>query len=103
MRWRSFVAAQRGELQITPSDFDLLLRGVDLLTRISELTKSDVDELQAGDVQMTASITTLRSATPRSPIGKTHRRTFLGIDKQKPVVEPPKTATATVHHTHRRS
>jgi chemotaxis protein histidine kinase CheA len=34
-----FIAAQRGELQIRPSDFDLLLRSVDLLVRISEATK----------------------------------------------------------------
>ncbi len=90
-----FVAAQRGELQITPSDFDLLLRGVDLLTRISELTKSDVDELQAGDVQMTASITTCVQQLHHLRSGK---RTDAPSSEltSKPVVEPPKTATATV-------
>lgn len=40
-----FVAA-RGELQIKPSDFDLLLRSVDLLSRISEATKEGESQLR---------------------------------------------------------
>lgn len=41
-----FVAAQRGELQIKPSDFDLLLRSVDLLVRIAEATKDAEPHLE---------------------------------------------------------
>ena len=41
-----FVAAQRGELQIKPSDFDLLLRSVDLLVRIAEATKDAEPQLE---------------------------------------------------------
>lgn len=38
-----FVAAKRGELEIRPSDIDVLLRSVDLLVQISESTKGDSD------------------------------------------------------------
>src|SRR5262245_48254817 len=34
-----FVAAQRGKLTFLPSDVDVLLRGVDLLSKISEATR----------------------------------------------------------------
>jgi two-component system sensor histidine kinase and response regulator WspE len=34
-----FVAAQKGALSLTPADVDVLLRGVDLLGRISEATR----------------------------------------------------------------
>ncbi len=38
-----FVAAQRGELEIKPSDFDLFLESVDLLSTIAESTKGDAE------------------------------------------------------------
>ncbi len=38
-----FVAAQRGELEIKPSDFDLFLESVDLLSTIAESTKGDLE------------------------------------------------------------
>src|SRR5690242_17879527 len=42
-----FVAAQKGALALLPGDVDVLLRGVDLLCRISEATrdpKADLDK-----------------------------------------------------------
>ncbi len=90
-----FVAAQRGELQITPSDFDLLLRSVDLLTRISELTKSDADEMQTGDAQMSASITTCVQQLHDLRSGK-RTDAPLSVATNQPMVEPSKIATATL-------
>jgi chemotaxis protein histidine kinase CheA len=65
-----FVAAQRGELQIKPSDFDLLLRGVDLLGRISEATKDaepQLDDLSDDVDDCVAQLKCLREGQPHSP------------------------------------
>lgn len=69
-----FVAAQRGELQIKSLDFDLLLRSVDLLSRISEATKDGESQLRelSDDVHnCVAELTCLREgrthAAPISP------------------------------------
>jgi len=40
-----FVAAQKGTLTLTPADVDVLLRGVDLLGKISEATKDPKADL----------------------------------------------------------
>ncbi|MEI6537916.1 MAG: Hpt domain-containing protein [Planctomycetota bacterium] len=64
-----FVAAQRGELQIKPSDFDLLLRSVDLLSRISEATKEGESQLRelSDDVHnCVAQLTCLREGRPHA-------------------------------------
>ncbi|MEJ7590144.1 MAG: Hpt domain-containing protein [Planctomycetaceae bacterium] len=64
-----FVAAQRGELQIKSSDFDLLLRSVDLLVRISEATKSAEPQLEqvSGDVHdCVAQLRCLREGRPHA-------------------------------------
>ena len=64
-----FVAAQRGELQIKPSDFDLLLRSVDLLSRISEATKEGESQLRelSDDVHnCVAQLTGLREGRPHA-------------------------------------
>ena len=64
-----FVAAQRGELQIKPSDFDLLLRSVDLLGRISEETKNVEPHLGdlSGDVHdCVAQLKSLRHGQPHA-------------------------------------
>jgi two-component system sensor histidine kinase and response regulator WspE len=42
-----FVAAQRGEIAILPGHIDLLLRAVDLLTRISQVEESQIPAWQA--------------------------------------------------------
>ena len=39
-----FVAAQKGLLQLTPDDVDVMLRGVDLLGRISAATKNPLTD-----------------------------------------------------------
>ncbi len=45
-----FVAARRGELQIKPQDFDVLLQAVDLLARISDATRdSETSPESLGD------------------------------------------------------
>lgn len=49
-----FVAAQKGALQLTPADVDVLLRGVDLLSNISTATRdpeTNLSEIFDGDVQ----------------------------------------------------
>ena len=64
-----FVAAQRGELQIKPSDFDLLLRSVDLLGRISEATKvaeTKLDDLTDNVHECVAQLRCLREGRPRA-------------------------------------
>lgn len=63
-----FVAAQRGELQIKPSDFDLLLRSVDLLSRISEATKEGESQLRelSDDVHNCVALTCLREGRPHA-------------------------------------
>jgi chemotaxis protein histidine kinase CheA len=64
-----FVAAQRGELQIKPSDFDLLLRSVDLLGRISEATKDaepQLDELSGEVHECVAQLKCLREGRPHA-------------------------------------
>ncbi|MEW4570475.1 Hpt domain-containing protein [Tautonia sp. JC769] len=40
-----FIAVQKGTLTLSPSDIDVLLRGVDLLGKISEATRSPEDDL----------------------------------------------------------
>lgn len=64
-----FVAAQRGELQIKPSDFDLLLRSVDLLSRISEATKEGESQLRelSDDVHNCVALTGLREVGRMRP------------------------------------
>ncbi|MFO0910128.1 MAG: Hpt domain-containing protein [Isosphaeraceae bacterium] len=42
-----FIAAQQGTLTLTPADVDVLLRGVDLLGKISEATKDPKADLAA--------------------------------------------------------
>ncbi|MFO0909479.1 MAG: Hpt domain-containing protein [Isosphaeraceae bacterium] len=50
-----FVAAQRGKLTLTPSDVDVLLRGVDLLGKISEATRdAKIDPAAEFDVAVQA-------------------------------------------------
>ena len=64
-----FVAAQRGELQIKPSDFDLLLRSVDLLGRISEATKDaepQLDDLSDEVHDCVAQLKCLREGRPHA-------------------------------------
>ena len=64
-----FVAAQRGELQIKPSDFDLLLRSVDLLGRISEATKDAepyLDDLSDDVHDCVAQLKCLREGRPHA-------------------------------------
>ena len=64
-----FVAAQRGELQIKPSDFDLLLRSVDLLGRISEATKDaepQLDDLSGEVHDCVAQLKCLREGRPHA-------------------------------------
>lgn len=64
-----FVAAQRGELQIRPSDFDLLLRSVDLLGRISEATKDaepQFDDLSSDVHDCVAQLKCLREGRPHA-------------------------------------
>src|SRR5437763_1488810 len=46
-----FVAAQQGALTLSPADVDVLLRGVDLLGKISEATKDPRADL-AGDFDL---------------------------------------------------
>lgn len=49
-----FVAAQKGALQLTPADVDVLLRGVDLLSNISTATRdpeANLAQVFDGDVQ----------------------------------------------------
>ncbi len=61
-----FVAAQREELRIQPSDFDLLLRSVDLLVRISEGTKHSAtlwDELDGEVRECVEQLKSLRQGT----------------------------------------
>src|SRR5438309_10953201 len=50
-----FVAAQKGALSLSPADVDVLLRGVDLLGKISEATKDPgTDPAVAYDEAVTA-------------------------------------------------
>jgi chemotaxis protein histidine kinase CheA len=49
-----FVAAQKGSIQLSSGDVDVLLRGVDLLEKISATTKdpdANVDQIFSGPVQ----------------------------------------------------
>jgi chemotaxis protein histidine kinase CheA len=64
-----FVAAQRGELQIKPSDFDLLLRSVDLLVRIAEATRDaepQLDQLSGEVHDCVEQLKSLREGRPHS-------------------------------------
>ena len=64
-----FVAAQRGELQIKPSDFDLLLRSVDLLVRIAEATRDaepQLDQLSGEVHDCVEQLKCLREGRPHS-------------------------------------
>jgi chemotaxis protein histidine kinase CheA len=49
-----FVAAQKGSIELSPGDVDVLLRGVDLLEKISATTKdpdANLEQLFGGSVQ----------------------------------------------------
>ena len=64
-----FVAAQRGELQIKPSDFDLLLRSVDLLVRIAEATRDaqpQLDQLSGEVDDCVEQLKSLREGRPHA-------------------------------------
>ena len=73
-----FVAAQKGTITLTPGDVDVLLRGVDLLGRISEATRdpaADLVELFAvqvdeavSDLQAVLSGTRKPAAEPTRPV-----------------------------------
>lgn len=98
-----FVAAQRGELQIRPSDFDLLLRSVDLLVRISEATKDAEPQLDdlSGDVHdCVKQLKDLRAGQPHSATDSPSRRASVptaapvSVSLQRPEASP--TATADV-------
>ena len=42
-----FVAAQKGKLALRPGHVDILLRGVDMLVRVSQLAEADLESWQA--------------------------------------------------------
>lgn len=90
-----FVAAQRGELQIKPSDFDLLLRSVDLLGRISEATKvaeTKLDDLTDNVHECVAQLRCLREGRPRAaPISRVSPPSIAVADK---IGSPPQHAAS---------
>jgi two-component system, chemotaxis family, sensor histidine kinase and response regulator WspE len=108
-----FVAAQRGQIRIEPRHVDVLLRGVDALTRISRVPEAesptwltehsaelerllvDLAQIQAGGVpEVSAPASATASAAPRAPAGASLEPTrpmHAGSTEQAPIaVEPPK-------------
>lgn len=69
-----FVAAQRGELSFSPNDVDVMLRGVDLIVRISEATKDSPAAVSALEEQVRDVVVRLKAvrtgqAIPAASIG----------------------------------
>lgn len=56
-----FVAAQKGKLVLKSDDIDVLLRGVDLLNRVSEATKTEGTDWSTFDDSVERLVTELRS------------------------------------------
>ena len=64
----AFVAAQKGELEISRRHIDILLRGVDLLNRIAAVPEADIPEWDAArEPEIAAFLTLLASANEASP------------------------------------
>ena len=96
-----FVAAQRDELQIKPSDFDLLLRSVDLLGRISEATKdaeTHLDDLSDDVQDCVAQLKCLREgrthAAPNPPVPPLSPPSIAVAEKIGSPPQPPASAIA---------
>jgi len=86
-----FVAAQRGELQINPSDFDLLLSSLDLLVRIAEATKNAEPQLDrlSGEVHdCVEQLKWLREGRPQSAT--------MSVGTQPTATQSPVTPVATL-------
>ena len=87
-----FVAAQRGELQIKPSDFDLLLRSVDLLGRISEATKDaepQLDDLSGEVHDCVSQLKCLREGRPHAaPVSPVSPPLKSGAEKVGSLFQP---------------
>jgi anti-anti-sigma regulatory factor len=75
-----FVAAQKGALSLSPADVDVLLRGVDLLGRISEATREPkLDLAKEFETAVNAQVAELQAMLGR---------------KDKPVTAPATAASA---------
>jgi chemotaxis protein histidine kinase CheA len=66
-----FVAAQKGKLTLTPDDFDVMLRGVDLLVKISAATKdpqTDWVPIESSVQGLVAELRGILQGRPAAPV-----------------------------------
>jgi two-component system sensor histidine kinase and response regulator WspE len=84
-----FVAAQKGTLVLSPADVDVLLRGVDLLGKISEATRDPrADLANTFDEPMKSLVVELEAMLlPRDKPGGEPARSASGSFPKPPVVE----------------
>lgn len=94
-----FVAAQRGELQIMPSDFDLLLRSVDLLVRIAEATKEAEPHLEQLSDEVHDCVEQLKCLREGRPYSATAAKTAATASVSSTVSVQPVTSQPTASST----